>query len=370
MFQQSATSAPLAGIRVLDLGRYQAAPRCALELGRLGADVIKVEPIDGDESREPGPFKDGVSIGWALLNAGKRSLALDLRSDAGREVLLQLVKLSDVLVHNFRPGVMAAMGLEYAVLRAANRRLILVNISGFGRADPRPAFDPVFQAISGLMSLNGDPAGGPTLAPLPIVDRLTALNATIAVLAALLRTSQTGDGQEIDITLADAARSAVELPMAVYLGTGEAPERSGNATGLGNAFACRDGLIYIGDFGSDRIFGRLAKLLGQPGWPGAPEFATRASRAEHSGLIEASIINWCEPLDVATAIASLEAAEIPCARVNDIPSASREPSLVGGSLADQGAAPAIGQHTDEILAGPLKLSRGDIASLRAAMIVR
>lgn len=376
MFQQKGTSPPLAGVRVLDLGRYHAAPRCAAELGRLGAEVIKVEPIGGEESRLVGPQHGGVSIAWALQNSAKRSVAIDLRSEAGRGLLRRLAPLSDVVVQNFRPGVIEEMGLAYEFLHAANRRLILVNISGFGGSDRRPAFDPVLQATSGLMSLNGDPAGEPFLIPFPVVDRLAAMNATVATLAALLETGRSGEGREIEVTLADAALSTVETPLAAYLITGETPERAGNATGLGNAFACRDGQVYIGDYGSDRVFGRLARHLGRPGWPSEPRFSTRSARIENSGLIEAALVNWCESLDVAVAVASLEAAEIPCGRVNDIPRAASKgaagwdprAALANheGLRAHTRRAPRPGEHTDEVLTALLGCSASEISEMRQA----
>ncbi|MBM3946576.1 MAG: CoA transferase, partial [SAR202 cluster bacterium] len=164
------SNGPLEGIRVIDLGRYQAGPRCGLMFARLGAEVIKVERPQGDESRANGPFVRGQSAYWVQYNSGKKSLTLDLRKDAGRQVLRDLVKVSDVLVQNFRPGVMDQMGFGYEALRAINRRIIMVNVSAYGQDGPyrdRIGFDPVGQAMSGLMSITGFPGGPPTRVATP-----------------------------------------------------------------------------------------------------------------------------------------------------------------------------------------------------------
>ncbi|NQU96444.1 MAG: CoA transferase, partial [Chloroflexi bacterium] len=245
---------PLDGIRVIDLGRYQAGPRCALVLARLGADVIKVEPPGrGDESRSNPPTVRGQSAYWVQYNSGKRSLSLNLRTEEGKDVLRRLVRVSDVLIQNFRPGTIGRMGFGYEDLKTLNPRIVMVNISAYGQYGPlkdRVGFDQVGQAMSGLMSLNGDPAGGPTLVPFPLVDRITALHAAIGALAALRERDISGVGQSIDVCLADSAYTTVEIPTAAFLGDGRVPERNGNRYHLADMYETADGHVYLANYAS------------------------------------------------------------------------------------------------------------------------
>ena len=184
---QSPKSA-LEGIRVLDLGRYQAGPRASLIMARLGAEVIKVEAPGGDESRDHAPFVRGQSAYWVQYNSGKKSLGLNLRTEKGKEVLRGLVKVSDILVQNFRPGTIAKMGFSYENLRELNKGIIMVNVSAYGKYGPysnRIGFDPIGQAISGMMMLTGFPGMPPITTANPVIDRITSLHATIGALAAL-----------------------------------------------------------------------------------------------------------------------------------------------------------------------------------------
>ncbi|MBI4234267.1 MAG: CoA transferase, partial [Chloroflexi bacterium] len=227
-----ALKTPLEGVRVLDLGRYQAGPRCALMLARLGAEVIKIEkPGEGDESRVNGPFVRGQSAYWVQYNSGKKSLTLDLYKEQGRAVLRDLVKVSDVFLQNFRPGVIEEMGFGYPALRELNRRIVMLNVSAYGQYGPyrdRTGFDPIGQAISGLMSMTGFPESPPIRTYSPIIDRITALHATIGVLAALRERDLSGEGQAIDVCLADTGFTLMEIPITAYLGAGIVPQREGN----------------------------------------------------------------------------------------------------------------------------------------------
>ena len=182
------STTPLEGIRMLDLGRYQAGPRCGLMFARLGAEVIKIESLDGDESRKNGPTVRGQSAYWVQYNSGKKSLAINLRTGEGKEVLRDLVKVSDVLLQNFRPGTIEKMGFGYDVLEELNPRIIMINVSAYGQYGPyrdRVGFDPIGQALGGMMSLTGFPGDPPIRTFFPLIDRITALHATIGALAAL-----------------------------------------------------------------------------------------------------------------------------------------------------------------------------------------
>src|SRR5579875_1627807 len=214
----------LDGVRVLELACYQAGPRGGMILSDLGAEVIKIEKPGGEETRRAGPLVRGQSVYFAVYNRGKKSLCLDLRQQRGREIFAALVKKADIVLQNFRPGVMDRMGFGYDRLRALKEDIILCSVSGFGQYGPyrdRPAFDPLGQAMSGLMSLTGKPVGMPLGTASSIVDRYTALHATIGMLAALRHRDRTGEGQQIDVCLLDSALTMVEIPTSYYLATGE-----------------------------------------------------------------------------------------------------------------------------------------------------
>ena len=389
---------PLDGIRAIDLGRYQAGPRCALVLARLGADVIKVEPPGrGDESRSNPPTVRGQSAYWVQYNSGKRSLSLNLRTEEGKDVLRRLVRVSDVLIQNFRPGTIDRMGFGYEALKTLNPRIVMVNISAYGQYGPlkdRVGFDQVGQAMSGLMSLNGDPAGGPTLVPFPLVDRITALHAAIGALAALRERDISGVGQSIDVCLADSAYTTVEIPTAAFLGDGRVPERLGNRYHLADMYETADGHVYLANYASDNIFGRLARTLGHPEWTDDPRFSSRQTRTQNVGLVEAVLVNWFLERTSAAAVQTLSDAGVPAAPVNDIPRAAMEPHLrerevmievpdpVAGKIhvtgrvikfsrsgMPVGPAPAIGEHNEDILGGTLGLSAAEIDRLRASGVI-
>ncbi len=387
----------LDGIRVLDLGRYQAGPRCGLMFARLGADVIKVEALKGDESRSNGPRVRGQSAYWVQYNSGKRSLSINLRTEEGKEVLRDLVKVSDVLIQNFRPGTIAKMGFGYEDLKKLNKGIVMVNVSAYGQYGPfkdRVGFDTIGQAMSGLMSLTGPPEGDPTVLPFPLIDRITSLHATIGALGALYERQFSGEGQAIDVCLADTGFTTCEIPLTAYLGAGIVPERQGNGDGVTNAYKTSDGHVYLAGASSDNIFPRLADTLGHPEWKEDPRWQTRGGRTDNSGEIEAALIDWFGAHSTDEAEQILNAASIPSAPVNDIPRAAmsqhlkeREvlvevPDPVAGTIhvtgkivkfsrsdVPVGSTPTIGQHNEEIMGDLLGMSDEKIAKLRSAGVV-
>ena len=224
MTRRYAMSLSLDGVRVLELARYQAGPRGGMILSDLGAEVIKIERLGGEETRKHAPIVRGQSIYFTVYNRGKKSICLDMRTPRGKEIFADLVKTADIVLENFRPGTMTAMGFDYEQLKALNPGIILVSVSGFGQYGPytdRPAFDPLGQAMSGLMSLTGKPVGQPLGTASSVVDRYTALHATIGTLAALRHRDRTGEGQMVDVCLLDSALTMVEIPTSYYLATGE-----------------------------------------------------------------------------------------------------------------------------------------------------
>ena len=386
---------PLEGIRVLDLGRYQAGPRAGLMFARMGAEVIKVEAPGGDVSRENGPKVRGQSVYWAQYNSGKKSLTLDLRSDQGKEVLRDLVSVSDVLIQNFRPGVMDDMGFGYLSLRSINRRIIMVNVSAYGQFGPyrdRTGFDPIGQAMSGLMSLTGFPGTPPTRSYATIIDRVTALHATIGALAALREREVSGEGQAIDVCLADTGFTLNEIPISAFLGDGTVPERTGNRGGLppSNAYECSDGWAYVIGAGSP-MWPRVCRVLGRADWLEDERLKTRDGRARHADEIEEAVVAWCKPRTVQEVVGAFSDAGVPAAPVNDVPQAARDPQIaarevmvevpdpVAGSLHVAGkmihfsrtkmvvgSTPTVGQHNDEVLAGILGYPPERLAELKDA----
>ncbi len=254
-------TACLDGVRVLELARFQAGPRGGMLLSDLGAEVIKIEPPGGEETRRHPPMVRGQSVYFSVYNRGKKSICLDLRSAEGKEVFAALVPKADIVLENFRPGVMAAMGFAYEQLCALNPGIILVSVSGFGQYGPyrdRPAFDSLGQAMGGLMSLTGQTEGHPVGTASSVVDRYTALHATIGTLAALRHRERTGEGQLVDVCLLDSALTMVEIPTSYYLATGAEGGEGGRPP-----YRARDGWVVIAAAGRD-MAARLMRIVDGP----------------------------------------------------------------------------------------------------------
>ena len=240
----TSSNGTLQGIRVIDLGRHQAGPRCAQVLARLGAEVIKIERLGGEETRYHGPWVRKQSAYWVQYNSGKKSVSMDLRKEEGKEALRKLVKVSDVLVQNFRPGTIDEMGFGYDVLKALNPRIIMVNISAYGQFGPyreQIGYDPIGQTMSGIAMVTGEEGMPPIRAGVPIIDRTTALHSAIGTLGALFERSVSGMGQSIDMCLADSGYSLTEIPITAYHGAGTEPkrgQRDAAARGMPRPAAC------------------------------------------------------------------------------------------------------------------------------------
>ncbi len=383
----------LGGIRVLDLGRYQAGPRIGLVLARLGAEVIKVEAPGGDESRKNGPFVRGQSAYWVQYNSGKKSLGLNLRTESGLDIVRRLVEVSDVLIQNFRPGTIDAMGLGYDRLKELNPRLVMVNVSAYGQYGPyrdRIGFDPIGQAISGMMSLTGFPGNPPTRTYNPVIDRITALHGAIGTLAALQERHVSGAGQCVDVCLADTGFSMTEIQCAAFLGEGIVPERTGNGRGLMNTYETRDGWVLVAAI-SDNIWPRLCAAIDAPEWVNDARFKTVDDRGRDWKAIEERLRTWFGKRTARESVDRLSALGIPINAVNDVPAAARDPQLherellvevsdpVAGTIHVSGKnirlsrsetvvgpAPLPGQHTEEILTGLLGCTPQDLDGLEAA----
>jgi CoA:oxalate CoA-transferase len=324
---------PLSGLLVVDFSRVLAGPFATMLMADLGARVIKVERVDsGDDTRRYGPFApDGRSMYYARVNRGKQSIALDLKAE--RDAALTLAGRADVVVENFRPGVMARLGLGYDDVAEANPGVVYASVSGYGATGPRagqPAYDAVVQARSGLMSITGDPAGPPTKAGVSLSDLAAGLYAFGAVTAALRGRETAGRGCHVDISMFDATLSILEGAALSYLADGTVPTRVGshhlNITPFG-AFAAADGPLVV-CAGNDTLFTRFAGVIGAPELAADPRFAGNAERTAHRAELTAEIERRLAAGTAAHWLAALEAAGVPCAPVNDIGEALEDPQTL------------------------------------------
>jgi formyl-CoA transferase len=352
---------PLHGLRVLDLSRVLAGPYCTMVLGDLGADVIKVEPPGGDETRAWGPpFAAGESAYYLCVNRNKRGIVVDFKTDDGQATLQELASKSDVLVENFRPGTLARYGLDYDSLRSRNPRLVYCSISGFGQTGPlreRPGYDFMIQAMGGLMSVTGDPHGEPMKVGVAAADLFAGQNAVIAILAALGARDRTGEGQYIDIALFDSQLGWLANVASNYLISGDLPKRHGNAHPNivpYQSFAAADGWFALA-VGNDKQFTRLCELIGQPEWARDDRFATNAARVIHRD----ALIALLEPLfalrRVDEWLSTLEAADIPCGPINTLEEVFAEPQVSAREMLVTMEHPTIGDLP--LVGSPLKFSQ-------------
>jgi formyl-CoA transferase len=276
---------PLKSMRVLDVCQVMAGPFCCMLLADLGADVIKVEPPEGDQARRAMGFrlKGDDSLGFLNMNRNKRSLMLDLKSEAGRKTFLRLAQTADVIVENYRPGAMKKLGVDYEAVRAVNPAIIYASISGFGQTGPwadRPGFDLIAQAASGIISVTGDPAGAPARAGVPVTDIGCSLFTLYAILAAYIGRQADGRGQYIDASLYEAGIAFAIWDISEYWGTGRVPHRLGTANRMAapyEAVRAKDGYFVIGA-NNDRLWLRLCETLERPDLKANPSYKTNADR--------------------------------------------------------------------------------------------
>jgi formyl-CoA transferase len=286
---------PLGHIRVLDVSQIMAGPFCGMLLGDMGADVIKVEPPgSGDLTRRSMGFKlkGSDSLGFINMNRNKRSIVLNLKTEAGRNVFYQLVKTADVLIENYRPGAAARLGIDYATLKAINPGIIYASISGFGQTGPwsqRPGFDLIAQAMGGIMSITGHPDGPPAKSGVPVADIGCALFAIYAILSAYISRLETGEGQYIDASLFEAAIAFAIWDISEFWGTGKVPQKLGTANRMSapyQAVRASDGYFVMGA-NSDKLWQSLCELIQRPDLLKDPRFASIADRlANRLALIE------------------------------------------------------------------------------------
>ncbi len=324
---------PLNGTLVVDLTRVLAGPYCTMVLSDLGARVVKVEvPGQGDDARQIGPWLDGRSAYFMSLNRGKDSIALDLKSPAGRGVFERLLEEADVLIENYRPGTMERLGYSWERLRGAYPRLVYAAVSGFGRTGPyapRPAYDMVVQAMGGIVSLTGHPESPPTRVGTSVGDIAAGLFAGIGICAALAERERTGAGRMVDIGMLDCQVAILENAIARYVATGEVPgplgARHPTITPF-DSFATGDGHIVIAA-GNDGLFRRLCAALGRPDLPEDGRFATNPQRTAHAAALKTELEATLGGHGTRHWLPILEAAGVPCGPINDVAQVVADPHV-------------------------------------------
>jgi CoA:oxalate CoA-transferase len=350
---------PLSGVRVLDLTRVLSGPFCTALLGDLGAEVIKVEAPEGDSVRGQGAIRDGLSWYFAQFNRNKRSVRLDLRKPEGREVLARLIARSDVLVENFRPGVLARMGFDAARLKELRPSLVTCAINGFGSTGPyrdRPAFDFIAQAMSGFMSVNGGPDDPPLRSGLPISDLVAGLYAALAITASVLHARATGEGQQAEVSLTNGMVSLLAYIATNYFATGVQPMRSGNDHPISapyGLFPTRDGQIALAP-PDDAFFGRLMDALGEPELKADELYRTQAARLANRERINAIVAGKLAMNTTEYWVEALNKAGVPCGPVYGVAEVFRDPQVRSQEM--QLSVPHPGHGVVQVLGFPMKLS--------------
>ncbi|HEY8507629.1 MAG TPA: CoA transferase [Steroidobacteraceae bacterium] len=340
---------PLEGVTVLDLSRVLAGPYCTMILGDLGADVIKVEHPDGDETRRWGPpFVGGESVYYLAVNRNKRSITADLHDPSDRALVERIAKRADVLVENFLPGALDRLGISLEALRAANSRLITVSISGMGASGPErevPGYDFIVQARGGLMSITGPADGPPSKVGVAIVDITTGMMAANAVLAALYARERTGEGQHIDISLYETQISWLANVGTAVLLTGQEPVRHGNAHPTivpYEMFRASDGEVAIG-VGNDEQWQRLCEVLRVPELAEDSRFSTNALRVQHREELVARLNEAAGKFQQEHLVHKLHAARIPASEVRTVPEVLADAQTHARGMIEVVQHPSIGE---------------------------
>jgi len=361
---------PLSGIRVVDLTRILAGPFCTMLLADMGADVIKIEtPGVGDLLRTQGAIRDGLSWYFAGFNRNKRSLSLNLRSDAGKAVLARLIAGSDVLVENYRPGVLEAMGFGEARLLELRPDLVYANISGFGTTGPyrdRPAFDFIAQAMSGFMTVTGPAGGEPMRAGPPIADLVAGLYGALGICAALVRRSRTGSGDTVGASLNNGLISLLSYLAANHLATGAEPLRTGNDHPIVSPygmFRTEDGEVALAP-SQEQSYQRLVDALGTPELRQDPRFLTNDLRVANRAAMNEAIEARLRTATTAYWIEKLNAAGVPCGRVLGLGEVLSDPQVLDQEMVLSQEHP--GHGTVKMLGFPVKFAEAPCRLRRPA----
>lgn len=324
----------LEDVTVLDLTRVLAGPFCTMMLADYGANVIKIEmPGKGDDTRSFGPLKNGASMYYANVNRGKKGVTLNLKAEEGKQIFKDLVRQADVVVENYRPGVMDKLGLGYDVLKEVNPQIIYAAVSGFGCYGPnhqRPGYDIIAQATGGLMSITGEPGGHPIRVGNAMGDVLGGMNLTIGILMAIHARRLTGKGQRVDVSLVDSVVASLETGTQRFFASGKQPELMGNRYAAAypyDSFKAKDGLFVIG-CGNDKLFKLLCeKVLYKPELLQDPRFETNLKRCDHHAELKPIIEEWSHQYTIDEAVEKILQAGVPAAPINDLYRITTDPHI-------------------------------------------
>ena len=397
-------SKPLQGLRVIELGQLLAGPFAGCMLGYFGAEVIKIEPPGGDPIRNWREVKDGTSLWWRSLGRNKKCISLDLKTAEGRDIVRQLMKTADIVVENFRPGVLEAWNLDPVSLQKDNPNLIYARISGYGQTGPyaeKPGFASACEAISGFRFVNGYPGEAPVRPNLSIGDTVSGLHAVIGILMALRAKDQAVEqgvsgGQVVDVALYESMFNLLEAVIPEYDGAGVVRQPSGTTvTGIvpTNTYKCADGKFLVIGGNGDSIFVRLMQAVGRADMAGDEKYSTNANRVTHEQEIDKVLASWCSNLPLAEAMSILEASRVPCGPVysavemmadehfnyrglfeqveingEPLKLPAMMPKLAGTPGGTEWPGPEIASHTDEILEG-LGMDSATITHLKSLGVV-
>ena len=395
-------SEPLAGLRVLDLTRVLAGPYCTMLLADMGADVVKVErPGAGDDTRGYGPpFVGGESTYFMSVNRNKRGMTLDLKHERGLEILRDMLAVADVVVENFRPGLLESFGYGYKAARELNPRLIYCSISGYGGTGPdaaRPGYDLIIQGEGGIASLTGDPDGPPFKVGTSQADIVAGMMACQGILLALLARERTGRGQKVDIGMLDCQVALLTYQAGIYFATGESPTRIGNrhpSIVPYETFECRDGYLNVA-CGNEPMWRRFCAAAGLEEIADDPRFRSNAVRVEHAADLRAVLGPTMAERTVAEWIEALRSAGVPAGRIDSVRDVCEHPQVIARDMvvelehptagpirvtgvpvklsdtpgAVRSPPPVLGQHTHEVLSEWLGMSEAEVAALRRQEVV-
>ncbi|MBN8656673.1 MAG: CoA transferase [Anaerolineae bacterium] len=392
---------PLQNIRVLDLSRVLAGPYCTMVLGDLGAEVIKVEPPEGDETRAWGPpFAGGESAYYLCVNRNKRGIVVNLKTEEGKNILRDLAMQSDVLVENFRPGTLKKFGLDFEALHELNPRLVYCSISGFGQTGPlkdMPGYDFMIQAMGGIMSITGEPDGEPIKVGVAVADLFAGQNAVISILAALQARMFTGEGQYIDIALFDSELGWLANVASNFLISGKNPKRYGNAHANivpYQSFQATDGWLVVA-VGNDRQFESFCKVIGKPELSADERFSTNSARVQNREVLipllkpifmEKTVDEWlsligdqfpCGPINTFEQVFSMPhvkeremLVEMKHPTIGALPLVGSPLKMGGTPVSYRLPPPLIGEHTEEILTKVLGLTSEKVTELRESGCIK
>ncbi len=393
---------PLEGIRVVDLTRILAGPYCTMMLGDMGAEIIKIEnPDGGDDTRGWGPpFLNGVSTYFISINRNKKSLTLNLKDERGKELLRDLIRNSDVMVENFRPGALEKLGFPWEEIHRINPAMIFASLSGFGQTGPRksePGFDVVIQGEGGIMSITGEPDAPPSKVGASIADITAGMLAAQGILLSLYHREKTGVGQMVDVSMLDGQVALLTYHANNYFGTGKLPPRRGNkhpSITPYETYECRDGYFNLG-VGNDSLWRRFCDAMGLGHIKEDPKFAINKDRVDNRLELQEILDAFFAEKTVGETLDALRSAGIPCGPINNLEQVLNEPQILAREMvvdvdvpvagptkvtgvpiklsetpgAVRTPPPTLGQHTDEVLESVLGMDEAQRKALREKSVV-